>query len=156
MLGKISKKDWLTIGQISARTGLATSAIRYYDSQGLIAAHRDNAGQRRFRRADIRRLSFVVAAQTFGLSLSEIKTELRKLPVDKILSADDWEKISVRMRARLDTRIADLERLRDKLDGCIGCGCLSMDQCTLFNPGDAISKKGTGARILLGDSIEDL
>lgn len=145
-------RDFLSIGQLAKRTGLAVSAIRYYEEQGLVFSERNTGGQRRFRRADIRRLSFVQIAQQFDFSLKEIAEQLSRLPERRTPTKADWSKISRHFRADLDARIATLEALRDKLDGCIGCGCLSLKTCSLYNPLDKAHHKGTGARYLLGDS----
>lgn len=141
----------LSIGRLAERTGLAVSAIRYYEAQGLIAPWRNGGGQRRFHRADIRRLSFVMVAQQFGFSLTEIKALLDGLPGNRTPTRADWTRISKAFRARLDQRIATLERLRDKLDGCIGCGCLSLPKCQLYNPGDRAASRGTGPRFVVED-----
>lgn len=141
----------LTIGALSSRTGLAVSAIRYYESQGLIEPWRNAGGQRRFQRADIRRLSFVMIAQKFGFSLLEIRELLGQLPGGRAPTPADWERISQRFRTRLDQQIDTLTRLRDNLDGCIGCGCLSLPKCKLYNPEDRASRKGSGPRYLMGD-----
>ena len=151
-----TKFDWMTIGQISERTGIKPSAIRFYETVGLISADRDPAGQRRFRRADIRRLSFIVAAQTLGLTLKGIGEELKHLPKDRPLNSKDWKKISTKFREDLNARIESLIRLRDNLEGCIGCGCLSMENCALFNPQDGAGLKGAGPRYLKGDSPSEV
>ena len=142
----------LTIGDLARRTGLTVSAIRFYEARGLVGAIRTRGNQRRFLRADIRRLSFAIVAQKIGLSLSEIEDELRKLPLGRAPTVKDWEQLSSRMKARLDLRIAMLERTRDKLAGCIGCGCLSLDRCALYNPEDRAGRLGPGPRFLLGDA----
>jgi len=144
----------LSIGALAARTGLAVSAIRYYESQGLIAPWRNSGGQRRFQRADIRRLSFVMISQQFGFSLPEIRSLLNQLPDRRTPTPADWAAISEMFRDRLDARIYTLQRLRDNLDGCIGCGCLSLPKCALFNPGDRVQAKGAGPRYLMGDRPE--
>lgn len=144
--------DGLSIGDIAARTGLAVSAIRYYEEQGLISPWRNDAGRRRFQRADIRRLSFVMIAQQFGFSLPQIRVELDRLPKHRAPTKADWARISVEFRSGLDARIAQLERLRDTLDGCIGCGCLSLKACALYNPADRAATRGTGPRYLMGDT----
>jgi MerR family redox-sensitive transcriptional activator SoxR len=141
----------ITIGQLSARTGLAVSAIRYYESQGLVCPERSRGGQRRFLRADIRRLSFVMIAQQLGFSISRIRKVLAGLPEGRTPTKQDWTQISHLIRYDLDRRIAMLSRLRDKLDGCIGCGCLSLKSCALYNPQDRARRLGTGARYVLGD-----
>lgn len=145
----------LSIGQIAERTGLAVSAIRYYEDQGLVRPDRNAAGQRRYERADIRRLSFVMIAQRLGFSLSEIRAQLAALPEGRTPTKADWSKISRRFGAVLDARIEGLTALRDRLDKCIGCGCLSLKQCHLYNPKDAIAAKGQGPRYLLGDTPDD-
>ncbi|CUK00580.1 Redox-sensitive transcriptional activator SoxR [Ruegeria denitrificans] len=144
--------EGLAIGALARRTGLAVSAIRYYEAQGLIAPWRNAGGQRRYQRADIRRLSFIMIAQQFGLTLPEIRDVLSGLPGSRTPTPQDWRKISVRLRARLDQRIATLTRLRDNLDGCIGCGCLSLPKCALYNPDDRAKSHGSGPRYLMGDS----
>lgn len=143
--------EGLSIGDIAARTGLAVSAIRYYEAQGLISPWRNDAGRRRFQRADIRRLSFVMIAQQFGFTLPQIRVELDRLPKHRAPTKADWARISVAFRSGLDGRIAQLERLRDTLDGCIGCGCLSLEACALYNPADRAAQRGTGPRYLMGD-----
>ncbi len=145
-------KDGLTIGELAARTGLAVSAIRYYEAQGLIRPWRNPGGQRRFQRADLRRLSFVMISQQFGFSLPEIRALLDQLPGGRTPTAADWAAIGTEFRQVLDARIQTLQKLRDNLDGCIGCGCLSLPRCQLFNPDDQASRKGKGPRYLMGDS----
>lgn len=134
----------LTIGQVAKRTGLAVSAVRYYADEGLILAHRNASGHRRFARAQIRRVSFILIAQQFGLSLPEIEQVLAALPDARTPSAADWAKISRGLKTHLDQRIAKLERMRDSLDGCIGCGCLSLKACALYNPEDTAAMRGAG------------
>ena len=143
-------KDGLTIGDLAARTGLAVSAIRFYETHGIVAPVRNAGGHRRYGRADLRRLSFVMAAQRLGFTLSEIAPHLRRLPAHKAPTKADWTRISTGFRREIDARIADLEALRDRLDGCIGCGCLSLKSCALYNPGDALGAEGTGPRKLMG------
>lgn len=138
--------DLLPIGELARRTGLSVSAIRYYESKGLIEPHRTGGNQRRFLRSDIRRLSFVLIAQRLGLSLGEIEAQLARLPQGRTPNARDWASISSAIRDQLDSRIAELERARDNLDGCIGCGCLSLKSCELYNPGDALAQRGPGPR----------
>jgi MerR family redox-sensitive transcriptional activator SoxR len=142
----------LTIGELSARTGVAPSALRFYEAEGLIAATRTSGGQRRYARDTLRRVSFMRIAQQVGLSLEEIRGALRSLPDGRTPTRADWERLSASWRPMLDARIALLERLRDNLSGCIGCGCLSLQVCPLYNPGDALAEKGPGAHILLGDA----
>ncbi len=141
----------LTIGDMAARTGLAVSAIRYYEEMGLVHPGRNAGGQRRFARADIRRLSFVMIAQEFGFTLPQIRAELERLPKDRAPTKADWTRISKRFRAQLDQRIAAMETLRDRLDGCIGCGCLSLASCHLYNPEDRARRGGPGPRYVRGD-----
>ena len=148
--------DGLTIGTISQRTGLAVSAIRYYEAQGLVTPWRNAGGQRRFERADIRRLSFVMIAQQFGFSLPQIKAELDLLPKGRTPTKADWAKISAGFRAELDQRIDNLTRMRDTLDSCIGCGCLSLKSCALYNPKDKASTRGAGPRYLMGDRADEI
>ncbi len=139
----------LPIGEVAARTGLAVSAIRFYEDEGLITARRSPGGRRLFMRSDIRRISFITVAQRFGFSLEEIRERLASLPLERTPSKRDWAKIAEGFRARLDERIAVLTRLRDNLDGCIGCGCLSMDCCALYNPDDVAARTGCGPRHVL-------
>lgn len=148
----MATSEGLSIGDIAARTGLAVSAIRYYEAQGLIAPWRNAAGRRRFQRADIRRLSFVMIAQQFGFTLPQIRVELDRLPKHRAPTKADWSRISAEFRSGLDTRITRLEKLRDTLDGCIGCGCLSLDACALYNADDRAAQRGTGPRYLMGNS----
>ena len=145
----------LTIGDLAHRTGLSVSAIRFYEAHGLVTAARTGGNQRRFARADIRRLSFAMIAQRLGLSLADIQAELALLPAGRAPTRDDWRAISQRLRGALDARLAMLERTRDLLDGCIGCGCLSLDRCALYNPGDRAARAGPGPRFLLGDRASD-
>ena len=138
----------LAIGDLSARTGLAVSAIRFYETHDIIKPVRNAGGHRRYGRSDIRRLSFVMAAQKLGFSLSEIAPHLRRLPDHKAPTKADWTRISIAFRRDIDARITALEELRDKLDGCIGCGCLSLKSCALYNPADVKGLDGTGPRNL--------
>ena len=140
--------DLLTIGQVAARSGMAPSALRYYGQQGLVTATRSAGGARRYPRSVLRRLAFVRAAQNVGLSLSEIRDALATLPDGRTPSARDWVRLSESWRDRLDERIAALVQLRDGLTSCIGCGCLSLTRCALYNPGDAAAAEGPGARRL--------
>ena len=145
----------LTIGELSRRTGLAVSAIRFYEARGLVTAIRTGGNQRRFLRADIRRLSFAQIAQQLGLTLAEIGAELATLPQGRSPTRQDWQAINRRIRGALQRRIATLERTRDLLDGCIGCGCLSLARCRLYNPNDRAARAGAGPRFLLGDRAQD-
>lgn len=147
--------EGLSIGALADRTGLAVSAIRYYEAQGLIKPWRNAGGQRRFQRSDLRRLSFVMIAQQFGFTLPEIREELDRLPGGRTPTKADWAKISAGFRASLDQKIDTLTRMRDSLEGCIGCGCLSLPKCALYNPADRAALKGQGPRYLMGDKPED-
>lgn len=140
--------DLLTIGELAQRTGLSVSAIRFYEDKGLVHALRTGGNQRRFLRSDIRRLSFILIVQRLGLSLEEIGDHLRALPKGRTPNSFDWWKISEAIRESLDRRIAELRALRDNLDGCIGCGCLSLKTCKLYNPEDIAAEGGPGPRIL--------
>ena len=139
----------LTIGTVSERTGVATSALRFYEAQGLIFANRSEGGQRRYARDTLRRVSFIRIAQQVGLSLEEIRTALSSLPDNRTPTTRDWERLSSSWRPRIDAQIALLERLRDRLAGCIGCGCLSLRVCQLANPGDEAAALGPGPRWIL-------
>lgn len=144
----------LSIGQISERTGLAPSAIRYYEDEGLVAPLRTDTGQRRYDRSDIRRLSFVMISQGLGFSIAEIRDALSTLPSSRTPDKRDWARISRRFGAVLDARITQMQALRDKLDGCIGCGCLSLKTCALYNRRDRAKRHGAGPRYLMGDSSD--
>ncbi|MDA7430729.1 redox-sensitive transcriptional activator SoxR [Primorskyibacter aestuariivivens] len=141
----------LSIGFVAERTGLSVSAIRFYEDQGLVHPHRNAGGQRAFERSDIRRLSFVLIAQTLGFSIAEIREALASLPENRTPTTADWTRISNRFGAVLDEKIAQMQALRDKLDGCIGCGCLSLDKCRLYNPEDRAATLGKGPRYVMGD-----
>ena len=138
----------MTIGQVAARAGVAPSALRWYEQQGLITATRTAGGARRYPRSTLRRLSFIRAAQNVGLSLAEIRAALATLPAGRTPTAGDWTQLSAGWRQRLDEQIAALTQLRDGLDSCIGCGCLSLDRCALSNAGDLAAREGAGARWL--------
>lgn len=144
----------LSIGELARRTGLSVSAIRFYEARGLIHPLRNSGGQRRFARSDIRRLSFILIAQQIGLTLEEIVVELARLPQGRAPNARDWQAISRRFRQRLDDQISALERTRARLDGCIGCGCLSLKLCKIYNPQDRAAARGTGPRYVLGGADE--
>jgi MerR family redox-sensitive transcriptional activator SoxR len=139
----------LTIGAVSERTGVATSALRFYEVEGLISTTRSDGGQRRYTRDVIRRVSFILIAQQVGLSLVDIREALGSLPKNRTPNQKDWQRLSNSWRPRLDARIAQMERLRDRLGGCIGCGCLSLGVCKLLNPGDLAAKRGAGPRFVL-------
>lgn len=147
-------KRGLSIGQLADRTGLSVSAIRHYESEGLVQAWRTDGGQRRFERADIRRLSFVLISQELGFSLAQIRTHLERLPQGRPPDQGDWNRIAAGFREDIDARIAGLETLRDRLDGCIGCGCLSLKRCALWNPRDRARRFGVGPRYLRGDPAQ--
>ena len=142
---------YLTIAELSARSGAAPSALRYYEDQGLISAERTSGNQRRYPRYMLRRIAFIRAGRQLGLSLRDIKAALDTLPDGKAPTKAQWSRAARTWQARIDDRIADLQRLSDTLDGCIGCGCLSLRTCALYNAGDAAAGLGTGARYLLGD-----
>jgi len=148
--------DRLPIGELARRTGIAVSAIRYYEEQGLIAPDRNAGGQRRFLRSDIRRLSFILIAQQFGFTLPQIREVLDRLPNGRTPNKADWTKIGDTFRAELDARIETLTELRKRLDKCVGCGCLSLTDCTLYNPQDRAAAKGAGPRFLMGDKPEEV
>jgi MerR family redox-sensitive transcriptional activator SoxR len=139
----------LTIGELSARSGIAPSALRFYEQQGLITSVRTSGNQRRYERAELRRVSFIRIAQQVGISLDRIKAALSELPESRTPTKADWARLSRQWRAELDQRISMLEKLRDNLDGCIGCGCLSLATCQIYNPGDKLAAQGAGPRILL-------
>lgn len=139
----------LSIGELSERTGVAPSALRFYETEGLVHSTRTEGGQRRFARSTIRRVSFIRVAQQVGLSLDEIREALASLPDQRTPTERDWQRLSRTWRPRIDERIAMLERLRDRLDGCIGCGCLSMKACRLLNPDDEAAERGPGPRYVL-------
>lgn len=139
----------LTIGELSERSGVASSALRYYEAEGLIHATRSEGGQRRFARETLRRVAFVRVAQQVGLTLGEIREALGSLPEQRTPTTEDWERLSASWRPRIDEQIGLLERLRDRLDGCIGCGCLSLQTCSMLNPGDELAQRGPGPRHLL-------
>jgi MerR family redox-sensitive transcriptional activator SoxR len=141
----------LTIGEFSARSGVAPSALRFYESKGLLHSHRSDGGQRRYDRDELRRVSFVRAAQQVGLSLDEIREAMASLPDNRVPTRSDWARLSKSWRPRLDHQIAVLQRLRDNLTGCIGCGCLSLTACKLHNPDDIAGTTGTGPRYVLAE-----
>lgn len=146
----------MSIGEVAARSGVATSALRFYETKGLIESERTDGNQRRYPRATLRRVALIRAGQEVGLSLAELADALETLPHDKTPTKSDWERLSRSWRTRLDTQIAELLALRDELSDCIGCGCLSLKSCSIFNPGDAASELGPGPRYLLGDSRESV
>lgn len=145
----MNRNDLLPIGELARRTGLAVSAIRFYEEKGLVQALRTGGNQRRFLRSDIRRLSFILIAQKLGLGLAEIEAELSTLPQGRTPTLGDWQKLSRSMRKQMDAKIQLLTRTRAKLDECIGCGCLSLDRCRLYNKDDRAAVSGAGPRFVL-------
>ncbi len=141
----------LTIGQVAERTGVAASALRFYEDEGLLGPERTAAGHRRYPRELLRRVSFIRAAQEVGITLAEVREALDRLPDERTPTKQDWARLSSAWRDRLDDRIAALERLRDRLDGCIGCGCLSLERCQIVNRDDVAAAEGPGPRRLLAD-----
>ena len=141
----------LTIGEVSRRSGVASSALRFYEQRGLIDSERAGSGHRRYPRSVLRRIAFIVFAQRVGLTLEEIAGELSKLPADRAPTRHDWSRLSSGWSSRIDQRIAELERLKVGLTECIGCGCLSLDRCQLANPGDRAASRGPGPRYWIGD-----
>jgi MerR family redox-sensitive transcriptional activator SoxR len=144
-----TSRDRIAIGELSARSGLAPSALRYYEDIGLIHSERTSGGRRRYRRATLRRLAFIRAAQTIGLSLDEVRDALGHLPVDHVPNAAEWNTVARTWQTRIDAQIAGLERLKSKLTDCVGCGCLSLTRCGLYNPDDEAAARGPGARFLV-------
>ena len=143
--------ELLTIGDLAARSGVAPSALRFYEREGLIRATRTSGNQRRYQRAELRRVAFIKVSQQVGISLDEIRSALHSLPDGRTPTKADWARLSAHWRKELDSRIALMERLRDQLTGCIGCGCLSLKRCTLYNPDDRRATEGPGPRALLDD-----
>ncbi len=153
MLSSLPVRDVLTIGEVSRRSGVASSALRFYEERGLISSERAGSGHRRYARPVLRRIAFIVFAQRLGLRLEEIGVELAKLPPNEVPTRRDWSRLSATWRSRIDERIAELERLKLGLTECIGCGCLSLDRCQLANPGDRAARLGAGPRYWLGDRL---
>ena len=141
----------MTIGDTARRSGVAASALRFYEERGLISSQRAGSGQRRYPRPVLRRIAFIVFAQRVGLTLEEIGVELAKLPPDRAPTRRDWSRLSLGWSSRIDQRIAELERLKDGLTECIGCGCLSLDRCRFANPDDRAASRGPGPRYWIGD-----
>jgi MerR family redox-sensitive transcriptional activator SoxR len=152
----VSDDELLAIGEVATRAGLAPSALRFYEDQGLIRSSRNAGGQRRYHRDVLRRVAFIRVAQRVGLRLEEIRAALEELPAERTPNPKDWARLSRAWRPRLDEQIAVLERLRDDLTSCIGCGCLSFRTCALYNPHDAAATLGTGPRYLLGNSADEV
>jgi len=148
-------EEELSIGALSERTGVAPSALRFYEAEGLIHSTRSGGGQRRYAREVLRRVSFIRVAQQVGLTLDEIRAALASLPDNRTPTKQDWERLSSAWRPRIDHQIAMLERLRDRLTGCIGCGCLSLKICKLYNPGDELAERGPGPHHILEELTGD-
>lgn len=144
----MSKISWLTVGETARRSGIAVSTLHFYETQGLLSSERSAGNHRRYRRDALRRIAFVRAAQAIGIGLAEIVQALQQLPDQRTPTKADWARLSSRWRASLDQRIADLQALRDELQSCIGCGCLSLRSCHLYNPKDALGQHGTGPQRL--------
>jgi MerR family transcriptional regulator, redox-sensitive transcriptional activator SoxR len=147
---------WISITEVTKRSGVAASALRFYENEGLIKSARTAGGRRQFKRDTLRRVAFILAAQRIGLSLYEIKAALASVPERRTPTAQDWEKLSRAWRPMLDEKITALTTLRDQLNQCIGCGCLSLKACALYNPGDVAASRGNGARYLLGERSKDV
>ena len=145
----------LSVGEVAARSGVAVSTVHFYERKGLIAGWRSGGNQRRYRRAVLRRIAIIKVAQQLGIPLAEIRDRLSALPAEGSAGKADWSRIAAAWRSDLDSRIDQLTRLRDKLDGCIGCGCLSMETCPLRNPEDIAAQQGTGARYLQPAGAEE-
>jgi MerR family transcriptional regulator, redox-sensitive transcriptional activator SoxR len=148
--------EYLSIGEVAERTGVSVSALRFYEAEGMVSPSRSPGGQRRYARDVLRRIAFIRVAQRVGLTLDEIREGLAKLPQQRTPTAADWARLSRAWKARLDERIQLLERVRDDLASCIGCGCLSLHACRLYNPEDRARVLGQGPRYLLGDSSLDV
>ena len=151
----MDRRDLLTIGEVSARSGLASSALRYYESLGLITSTRTSGDRRRYQRAVLRRVAVIRAAQQVGLSLDQIRTAFAGLPRDVAPGKREWARMSAAWQPLIDQRIAELQQVRDELTSCIGCGCLSMTACRLYNPQDTLAATGSGARRLLPEPQSD-
>ena len=152
----MSEAPELSIGEVAERTGVSVSALRFYEAEGMVAPTRSPGGQRRFPRDALRRIAFIRVAQRVGLTLDEIRTALATLPDQRTPTAADWARLSRAWKSHLDERIRLLEGLRDQLSSCIGCGCLSLQACTLYNPDDRAHALGQGPRYLLGDTALDV
>jgi MerR family redox-sensitive transcriptional activator SoxR len=148
--------EHLSIGDVAERTGVSVSALRFYEAEGMVSATRTPGGQRRFTRDALRRVAFIRVAQRVGLTLDEIRDALATLPQRRTPTAADWARLSRAWKSELDERIRLLERIRDDLSSCIGCGCLSLQACRLYNPDDRARVLGQGPRYLLGDSSRDV
>ena len=148
---KRALSDLMTITEVARRSGVAASALRFYEERGLIRSERKGSGHRRFPRAVLRRVAFIVFAQRVGLTLAEIAEALSKLPQDRAPTGREWSRLSTMWTTRIDERIAELQRMRSSLDGCIGCGCLSLERCWMSNPNDRVARMGAGPRYWMGD-----
>jgi MerR family redox-sensitive transcriptional activator SoxR len=146
--------SWIPIGELARRSGIAASALRFYEDAGLLSSARSEAGRRQYPRGVLRRVAFIRAAQAVGLTLDDIRAALATLPDGRTPTPADWQRLSRGWQPLLDERIAALTRLRNQLSSCIGCGCLSLSKCALYNPGDKAALKGSGPRYLLGDTHE--
>lgn len=155
LVGVTEVPSLLTVGELARRSGVAASALRYYETIGLIHADRTTGGQRRYARSTLRRVAFVRAAQRVGLSLTEARDAMATLPADRAPDATEWSHVARAWQRRIDDEIRQLQNLRENLTGCIGCGCLSLRSCRIYNPDDAAAQRGAGARFLLGDSSAD-
>lgn len=151
MGGSLDVSKLLTVGELAKRTGVSTSALRFYEERGLIRSERTDSGHRRYARPTARRVAFVVFAQRVGLTLEEIRAELDKLPTDRMPGREDWNRLTRTWSARIDERIRELERLKGGLSDCIGCGCLSLERCRILNPDDRLASRGPGPRYWVGD-----
>ncbi len=151
----MARDPLMSIGNVAKRTGCAVSAIRFYADEQLLPVQRGNGGQRLFPRSAIRRVSFILISQQLGYSLQQIKAALGALPDERTPNKADWDKLARRFSGDIDHKIAALQELKDKLSGCIGCGCLSLNSCRLYNAEDRIKHRGAGPRYLMGDSAED-
>ena len=150
------KNSWVTIGELAKRSGVAASALRFYDDEGLLESARTTGQQRKFKRDALRRVAFIRVAQTVGLSLQDIRAALATLPLNRTPTKLDWTRLSRAWQPLLDERIRTLVALRDQLTSCIGCGCLSLKTCALYNPNDAAKIRGNGPRYLMGDKARDV
>jgi MerR family transcriptional regulator, redox-sensitive transcriptional activator SoxR len=150
------QSSMITIGELAKRAGVAASALRFYEDEGLLESSRTTGQQRQFKRDALRRVAFIRVAQSVGLSLQDIRTALGTLPLNRTPTKADWARLSRGWQPLLDERIQTLTQLRDQLTSCIGCGCLSLKTCALYNPGDAAKIRGNGPRYLLGDKARDV
>ncbi len=152
MMFLLAVSTLLTIGEVARRSGVAASALRFYEERGLIHSERNASGHRRYARAVARRVAFITFAQRVGLTLEEIRAELDKLPKDRVPTSEDWDRLTKTWSMRIAERIEELERLKLGLTECIGCGCLSLERCAVLNPNDRLSSRGPGPRFWLGDA----